>query len=571
MLEETRKKIYDSVLRATMITYDFQDVELRNIPFSGHWGFSTSVAFKIAGREARRGGDFNQLKKEVAHRIVTALEKDDEVSSIEVIDGYINIYLAEDVFARKIVERILGDKVTFPPKKERVMVEYSQPNTHHAFHIGHLRNVVLGQALVNIMRYAGYEVVAATYPGDIGIHVAKCLWCYMKFYKDKEPEEGKGEWLALLYAEGAKAFEQDEDVSKEVRELNKRLEAGESEATELWKKTRQWSLDYFDRIYSELGVRFDAIFFESNVMREGKEIAEELVRKGIAEISDGAVVVFLDKKLHTKDLGVYVLLRSDGTTLYSAKDLALAKMKFEGYNIDRSIYVIGSEQKMHLRQLFATLALWGFRQAEKCFHLSYELVMLRTGKMSSRAGNVALYDDLFRDTYGEALTQIREKGFVVDDVEETARRIALGAMKFSMLHDNNKVILFDPQESVNFEGQTAAYAQYAYARASRILEKAGERNEEPVYSTIEPSEKNLLEILSQFKEVITDASETYRSHLVSTYAFMVAKTFNEFYHTCPVLQAGEGTRERRLLLVETTRKILGITLGLVGIETVERM
>lgn len=550
--------------------YGYQDdVEIKPIPFKGDWGFSTAVAFKIAGRQKK---DFRTALKEVSENLASHLEFGEEISRIEPIKGYINIYINTNTYACNLIKTICrGEYGKGPKKEDKIMVEYSQPNTHKAFHVGHLRGTFLGASLVNILKYSGYEVVAANLINDTGSHVAKWLWCYNQYHKE-EPPEKKGKWLEDIYVEASRRLQENPQYEKEVKEILQKLEQKDKEIVELWKKSRKWSMEEFYRIYNELHVEFDVYFYDSDLYQMGKEIVNQLVVLGIAEESEGAIIVDLDKQLGTNDVyKTYVALRSDGTALYQTKDFALAKKKFEDYSIDGSIYVVASEQKLHFNQVFKTLELAGFEQAKKCFHLSFELVMLKGGKMSSRLGNIIFYDDLYPEVYEEALKEVEKREIVKENKEKTARIVSMGALKFSMLRkDNNKVIYFDPKEAVSFEGQTGAYVQYAHARASRILEK--EKPDLQVeFQTLTKEERNLLELLAKFPDAVEQAAEDYKPSIMANYVFDTARAFNEFYHTCPVLQADLKTKKARLALVKATRIVLKRGLNLLGIEAPGRM
>ena len=284
------------------------------------------------------------------------------------------------------------------PKSERVMVEYAQPNTHHSFHIGHHRNTILGEALARIVEFAGFDTIRASYPGDIGLGVITILWAYDKFYKGQEPQgiHERGQWLLKIYAEATAMLEPKENETPgekakretydaERREMYRKWDTNDKHVRELWLKTREWSLDELRDILRILDVKMDVWFFESEVDEPAKAIVDDLIAKGIADderSQGGAVIVKIDEKLGlTKEkYRTNIILRSDGTTLYLTKDLALAKVKFEQYHVDRSIYVVDVRQSMHLQQAFAILKLWGFPQAEKCYHLGYGFVSLPEGQ-----------------------------------------------------------------------------------------------------------------------------------------------------------------------------------------------
>jgi arginyl-tRNA synthetase len=348
---------------------------------------SCTIAFEIAKKK-------NKNPNDVAAEIALKLKPSGIISQIKVVGPYINLFLDRNKFSRKVI----GDSMkkgfgSGKKRKDKVMVEFSQPNTHKPFHVGHIRGTSLGESLSRILKFQGFPVTKSNYSGDTGMHIAKCLWCYLRFHKGKEPEKNRGLWLGEIYAEANKRLEEKEDYMEEVKKLNKKLEEGDDlELMKLWKTTRKWCIDEFNHIYKEMDASFDRWFFEREVETRGKELALRLLKHGIAKRSEGAVIIDLKKY----DLGVFVLLREDGTVLYSAKDLALAEMKFKEFKIDRSIYIVGSEQKFYFRQLFKTLELMGFKQVEKCYHLVFDLVLLPTGKMSSRKGTALTYAN-FRD------------------------------------------------------------------------------------------------------------------------------------------------------------------------------
>ena len=503
------------------------------------------------------------IAKDIAETIV--LPKG--IEKAETTGGYINFFFDRKYFSKETIKKIIIDDKNYGKggkKKEKVMVEYSQPNTHKSFHIGHLRNVCLGDSLSNIMEFSGYETVRSNYIGDVGAHVAKCIWGYMKFYDGIIPKENKGDFLGKVYSEADKKLKESEEYQEEYKTVLKNLYDEDKRTMEIWSMTRQWSLEEFNRIYDELGVNFDIFLYESEVKEEGTKIARELLEKSIATNKDGAVIVDL------KEFGLdeFVILRSDGTALYSTKDLALAKRKFEDFKIDLSLYVVGSEQKFYFKQLFKTLELMGFSQAKRCYHLSYELVMLEEGKMSSREGNVVLYSELKEFVKKEALNQVRERN--ISNAENISEIVTIGALKYSMMKDNNKRIIFNWKKALDFEGDTAPYIQYAHARASSILNKIDGLKLEFDIDYLNEKEYKLLFMLSEFPEIVHKASVDYRPDYVSNYVYDIAKCFNEFYHECHVLNA-ETNKDFRIALVKSTKIVLRNSLNLLGIKAPEEM
>jgi len=559
LLKNLKNELENSIRKAVGLEHDYGIVFSRPPDFK-LGDIATPLSFELA-RKLKKNPI--QIAKDIAENIVLP----EGVARAETSGGYINFFFDRNYFSKKTVKIIIDEGNLYgkgEKKKEKVMVEYSQPNTHKSFHIGHLRNVCLGDALANIMDFSGYETVRANYIGDVGAHVAKCLWGYMKFYDGIIPDHHKGDFLGKVYSESDNKLKESEGYQEEYKIVLKNLYEGDKKTLDVWKMTREWSLEEFNRIYQELGVNFDIFLYESEVKDEGTKIARELLDKGVAKNKEGAVIVDLAEY----GLDEFVILRSDGTALYSTKDLALAERKFQDYKIDRSLYVVGSEQKFYFKQLFKTLELMGFSQAKKCYHLSYELVMLEEGKMSSREGNVVLYSELKDIVKKEALNQVRERN--ITNAESISEIVTIGALKYSMMKDNNKRIIFNWKKALDFEGDTAPYIQYAHARASSILKKIGGYNSEFEIEYLNEKEYKLVFLLSEFPEVVERASVNYRPDFVSNYVYDVAKCFNEFYHECHVLNA-EINKEFRASLVKATKIVLNNALGLLGIKAPEEM
>ena len=516
----------------------------------------------------------------IAQKLAGSMEKGGLVADVKAVGPYLNIFLDREQVIGRTISAILKEPASYGAglkKAEKVMIEYSQPNTHKAFHVGHLRGTSIGEALARILRHAGHEVVQANYSGDTGMHVAKWLWCYMNFHKDEQPPEGEGalgKWLAAIYVEAVQRLNEEPEHDDEVRKLNLLLDEGkDKQLMTLWRDSRQWSIDELNAIYADLQAHFDVWWFEREMETRAKELARELLAKGIAKESDGAIIVDLEQE----NLGVWVLLRQDGTPLYSAKDLALAEKKFTEYKIDRSIYVIGKAQSLHMQQLFKTLGLMRFAQAEKCFHLSYEEVRLPEGKMSSRTGQNILYTDVKEDVFAYTETEIRKRHDNWDEMEIAAVVQAVGicALKFEMLYrDHNKPIVFDVAKVCDFEGDTGPYIQYTHARCNSILTKLGKR---PVmqgaafHTLTSDHEFRLAKALLRFPDAIAVVSRELSPGALAQYALSLAKTFNSFYHACKVIGESPQVENARALLVDATRNVLALSLTLLGIEAPRRM
>ena len=520
-----------------------------------------------------------KLKKSpinIAEEILQKVKPTKTIIKIEAKGPYLNFFINKTDFNSKIIESVLKqlDRYgTGKKKKEKIMIEYSQPNTHKAFHVGHLRNVCIGDSLVKIYKHQGHQVIAANYIGDVGAHIAKCLWCYQKFHKGEIPKENKGEWLGELYSEAVAKLEKNPDYKEEISTVLKKLESKKSnDIIKLWEKTKKWSMNDFHVIYDWIGNKFDVWFFESDVEKEGKKIVSEFRKKGLFVESEGALIV--DLKKHNLD--VFLVLKSDGTSLYSTKDLALAAKKFREFKIDKSLYVVGNEQRMYFQQLFKTLELMGFKKAKKCKHISYELVMLPYGKMSSRAGNVILFSQL-RENVMEKLqkeVKIRHKDWSTKKIDEVARKIGLGALKFGMLsQDNNRIITFKLDDWLSFEGETGPYIQYACARISSIFRKANGFIGEIDYSLLQSNEEHLLiRKMADFEDVIRKSAENYKPSLVANYLIELSQTFNEYYHKTQILKTeSTALRGTRLALILAVKQVLKNGLELLGINSLEEM
>lgn len=571
---------------------------------AGQWGFSTSF-FQLAATEARRSppppegrGPVPQRAQEIAAAIAHKIGVPPGFSRVEAVKGYLNLYFSTREFATRVVDTVLSQGTQFgkgKPKSERVMVEYAQPNTHHSFHIGHARNALLGEALARLVEFAGFETVRASYPGDIGLGVITVVWAYMKFYEGQEPEGvyERGQWLLKIYVEATRLLEPKEneiDLEKatregyeaERREIYRLWDTGDPQVRAVWHMTRQWSLDELNAVLELLDIHIDQWFFESEVDEAAKEIAEELVRTGIADDerpAGGAVIVKIDEKLGLKKekYRTNVILRSDGTTLYLTKDLALAVEKFEKYHIDRSIYVVDVRQSLHLQQAFKILELMGYAQAEKCFHLGYGFVSLPEGAMSARRGRVVLFKDVVDEAIRRVLAVIAEKNpdLPFEQRQKVAQQVGLGALTYSMLSvDNNKDIVFDMDQALEFDGHTAPYIQNAFVRANSILRKYG--MELPASTSfsddLDRHEIEVIDLLSRFPQIVQQAANEYRPLLIASYAYDLASAFHSFYHVVPVIQAThESLQQSRLRLVAATRQVLANALSLLDIQAPEVM
>ena len=569
------------------------------IPYAGRWGLGSPVCFQAAASEARSGrvGPIPARAAELAAVIAPLVQPPTGVSRIEADRGYLNIYFETAVFAGRVVAEVAQAGIRYgsgPPRGERVMVEYAQPNTHHSIHIGHARTAILGESLARIVEFAGFDTVRASYPGDIGLGVITCVWAYQKFYSGQEPQgvHERGRWLAAIYAEATALLEpkadetpearaQREAYDRERREMLLRWSEGDPAVRALWQKTRQWSLDELTEILAMLDIHMDVFFYESQVEDSSKQMVEELIAQGIAEDerpTGGPVIVRIDAKLDLKKekYRTAVLLRSDGTSLYLTKDLALARVKFEQYGVDRSIYVVDVRQTLHFQQAFKILELWGFPQAAKCYHLAYGFLTLPEGAMSSRRGNVIFLKDVYDEAVRRVEAVIAEKNPDMPAAQRpaVAAQVGVGALAYALLSvDSTKDIVFDWDTALSFDGQTGPSLQNAAVRAASILRKAGEVPPDPTFDReLTGHEVGLIDLMARFPDVVRQAADEYKPLLVANYAFDLSRTFHAFYHSDPVLAAPlAAIRTSRLHLTRAVRQTLHNALRLLVIATPEQM
>lgn len=458
----------------------------------------------------------------------------------------------------------------------KTMIEYSQPNTHKELHVGHMRNLCYGDALIRLHRYSNIDVVSTTFPGDVGTHVAKCLW-YMKFHnKTPVPATNKGAWLGSMYSTAHNKLEEEKGSEKEAHNreqltvILKQLEQKSGEFFDLWLETREWSIELMNEVYKWADVKFDVWYWESEVDSDSVKLAQEYYKKGLFIEDKGCIGVDLEPY----KLGFCMLLKTDGNGLYATKDIELARRKFQDYKIEKNLYVVDKRQEHHFKQVFKVLELMGFENAKKCQHLQYDFVELPDGAMSSRKGNIiplqALIQNMVQMIKDQYLARYKDT-WTADEVEKTAQIVAKGAIKYGMNRiDPAKKIVFDMQEWLKLDGESGPYIQYAYARINSMLNKLGT----PVHKELHieaPQEKELVATLMNFHHIVQQATEQYKPSHLTAYMYDLSRAYNSFYAECPVGSSEEPTRSSRLLLSKATALTLKKGLSLLGIEAPERM
>ena len=525
------------------------------------------------------------------------VEHCDAVEKFNVIKGFLNIIIKPTFWTSVLLQVAEKPDFGFKPVTDDsrlVMIEYSSPNTNKPLHLGHVRNNLLGYSLAKIMEANGNKVVKTNIVNDRGIHICKSMLAWIKWGNNITPEQaGKkgdhliGDFYVLFdkkYKEEvnqlmAKGMSEDDAkaesaLMKEARAMLKKWEDGDEQVRSLWRMMNEWVYAGFDETYQRLGVSFDKIYYESNTYLEGKEKVLEGLEKGIFYRKEDNSV-WAD--LTADGLDHKLLLRTDGTSVYMTQDIGTAKLRFQDYPIDQMIYVVGNEQNYHFQVLSLLLDKLGFSWGKDLVHFSYGMVELPNGKMKSREGTVVDADDLMDEMIATAkqMSEGRLKGVPEDEIDNLFRIIGLGALKYFILKvDPRKNMLFNPEESIDFNGNTGAFVQYTYARIRSVLRKSNPDDAAVDVTSYAPNDKeiDLIQRIADFPSVVSEAGRTYSPALIANYVFDLAKTYNQFYHDYSILKEEDATtRAFRLLLSRIVSEVICRGFSLLGVEVPERM
>ena len=598
---EVEKKLINGVVKALNVLYGAemptQNIQLQKTKkeFAGHLTLVVFPFLKISRKKpedtAQDIGNF--LKQEMPTVI----------ADFNVVKGFLNLVISSESWTELLCQIHQEEQFGIQPvtdKSPLVMIEYSSPNTNKPLHLGHVRNNLLGCALSNVMAANGNRVVKTNIVNDRGIHICKSMLAWLKYGNGATPESTgiKGDHLVGDYYVAfdkhykeqvnelmAKGMSEDEakneaPLIKEAREMLVKWEQNDPEIRGLWKQMNEWVYAGFDETYKALGVGFDKIYYESDTYLEGKEKVMEGLDKGFFfRKEDGSVWA----DLTAEGLDEKLLLRSDGTSVYMTQDIGTAKLRFNDFPIDKMIYVVGNEQNYHFQVLSILLDKLGFEWGKSLVHFSYGMVELPNGKMKSREGTVVDADDLVAEMINSARTMSEDKinkltDILEEEAKEIARIVGLGALKYFILKvDARKNMLFNPEESIDFNGNTGPFIQYTYARIRSILRKAAEANivvpktlNEP--TEISEKEISLIQMLAEFPTVVKQAGNDYNPSCIANYCYELVKEYNQFYHDFSILrEENENKKLFRLILSESISNIIRTGMGLLGIEVPERM
>ncbi|WP_446899705.1 arginine--tRNA ligase [Clostridium sp. LBM24168] len=493
---------------------------------------------------------------------------------IENLGPYINFFVDREMFAIDTIDKILTEKNDYGRSSigngKNIVIEFSSPNIAKPFHVGHLFSTAIGNSLYKMMDSQGYNCTRINHLGDWGTQFGKLISAYKRWCNEDELNKDPIKELLRIYVKFHEEAEKDPSLEDEGRRYFKKLEDGEDEEVQLWKRFKDLSLKEFSKVYDELGVEFDSLAGESFYTDKMDSVIEEIDRCGLLKESNGAKVVMLDDY----NMPPCIIKKSDGATIYATRDLAAAIYRKKTYDFDKCIYVVGMDQRLHFKQVFKTLKLMGNDWADSCIHVGFGLVKFSNKKLSTRHGDVIFLEDLLQKSVDRTLEIIEEKNPELEDKEEVAKKIGIGAVIFTYLKNNReRDIIFDWNEMLSFEGETGPYVQYSYARGKSILRKAEEFDENVNYANANSKEEfELVKILSEFNSNILNSIKRLEPFIITRYVVDVAKIFNKFYNSCSILNTEDSNMKKfRLQLVKASCQVIRNGLYLLGIDVVEKM
>ncbi len=511
----------------------------------------------------------------IAQELLEKIKDDKAFEKVEAVGGYLNFFFNRKEFIETVMKKVKDSNGEFGKSEEgkgkTVLVEYSSPNIAKPFHIGHLFSTAVGNSLARIYAYLGYDVQKLNHLGDWGTQFGKLISAYKRWGVREVIEKDPINELLKIYVKFHEEAEKEPSLEDEAREYFKSLENGDKETTELWQYFRDVSLKEFKRVYDMLGVSFDSYAGESFYGDKMQEVVDILDEKGLLCESDGAQVVMLDEL----NVPPCIILKSDGATIYATRDIAAALYRKRTYDFEKNIYVVGNPQALHFKQIFAVIKKAGFDWADNCTHVGFGLVKFPDKKLSTRHGDVVFLEDVLNESIQKTLDIITNNNPDMENKEEVATKIGIGAILYAFLKNSReKDIVFSWDSMLDFEGESAPYVQYSYARGRSILRRCEIDYSDADFSlTTSDEEYELVKQINMFSVAISDAAAKNEPFYINRYVTNLARCFNKFYNNYPILKSevDDETKKARLALVDATTQVIKSALLLLGIETVESM
>ncbi len=516
---------------------------------------------------------FRKAPNMIAQDIKEKIGEQDFLERVENAGGYVNFFVNKEMYVRQILNKASDENYGAGTEGEgkTICIDYSSPNVAKNFHVGHLRTTIIGNSLYKILTKLGYKVERINHLGDWGTQFGKLIVAYKNWGNKEEVEKEGVAALMRIYVKFHEEAQKDDSLNDEARAWFTKMEHGDEEALSIWKWFREISLKEFLRVYDMLGIEFDSYAGESFYNDKMDAVIEELREKGLITVSDGAQIVNLEEY----NMPPCLITKKDGSSLYATRDISAALYRKKTYDFSKCIYVTGLEQKLHFAQWFKVIEMMGYDWAKDLVHVPYGLVSLEGGKLSTRSGNVIYAEEILHESIEKVKEIIAEKNPNLEDREEVAKIVGIGAIIFNDLYNQRiKDVIFNWDKILNFDGETGPYVQYTYARAASVLRKSGvEKVEDEIqYSVLtDEASMNLVKEINRFPQVIKDAADKLEPFVVARYAVAVAQAFNKFYHDCQINVDDVEIKNARLKVVEITKRVLKDSLDLLGIGCPEQM
>ncbi|MBD3202860.1 arginine--tRNA ligase [Candidatus Woesearchaeota archaeon] len=563
---DLKEMIVSSVNKHINNNISADDIEIPPDPNLGDYALP---CFKLA-KECKKSPN------ETAKVLMDNIQVGDYFSEIKIIGPYLNFFVSSVKLAENILKDVLKKKENYGRGQEKdttVMIESPGPNTNKPLHLGHVRNMVLGNALVNLYEFSGYDTVRVDIINDRGVHICKSMLAYKKYADNKEPDKKPDHFVGDFYVLFSKRVKQNPELEQEIRDMLVKWENNDKKTRELWKKMNSWAIEGFKETYERFGVEMDKAYPESKHYEKGKKLVLDGLKNGLFEKDEeGNIIIDLEEK----NLGKKVVLRADGTSIYITQDLVLADLRYKDYKMDKMIYIVGNEQIYHFKVLFEIFKKLKYPFADDCYHLAYGMIYLPEGKMKSRQGKVVDADNLADEMHKLAKIEVkkRNKNLSEKEIEKRAEQIGMSAIKFYILkYDPMKDFTYNQKESISFEGETGPYIQYTYARIKSILKKY-KKNLSKEFNPkllIKKQEKELIKYLSNFPETVKKSTKEYKPSIISRYLLDLCQSFNNYYHIHRILSEKKELTKSRIILIYAVSIVIKQGLNILGIEALNEM